>query len=56
MNEYLRPDEIAKIIAVDVSTIRRWLRQGEIPYSKFGRAVRIKRVDFEKYLKDNYVE
>jgi len=55
MNEYLKPEEIAKKIAVDVSTVRRWLREGEIKYTKFGRAVRVKTKDFEDYCKANEV-
>lgn len=54
-NEYMKPDEIAKEIGVDVSTVRRWLREGQIPSVRFGRAVRVKTKDFEKYLKDNHI-
>ena len=49
MNEYLTPDDIASTIHVDVSTVRRWLREGQMKYTKFGRAVRVKTKDFEAY-------
>jgi len=52
-NEYLTPEDIAKKILVDVSTVRRWLRDGEMPYTKFGRAVRVKTRDFEAYCEAN---
>lgn len=56
MNTYLKPEEIANIISVDVSTVRRWLRDGEINYTKFGRAVRVKARDFEEYCRLNEID
>lgn len=53
MNEYLKPEEIAQQIKVDVSTVRRWLRDDVMPYYKFGRSVRVKTKDFEHFCQLN---
>lgn len=54
-NEYITPIEIAQYIHVSPITVRKWLREGEIPYTKFGRVVRVKTRDFEAYCKANEI-
>ena len=55
LNNFLTADYIAKELQVDPSTVRRWLRDGAIPYSKFGRAVRVKAKDFEDFCKQKQI-
>jgi excisionase family DNA binding protein len=55
MNEYLSPNEIAETLKVDPVTVRRWCLQGILPYSKFGRVVRIKSKDFIKFCSDSEI-
>lgn len=52
-NEYLRPIEIAEAIGVSPITVRRWMHEGDLPYTRFGKAMRVKRTDFEAYCKEN---
>ncbi len=42
-DDYLTPEEVAEILKVSVATVRRKLRSGELPATKFGRSWRIRR-------------
>src|SRR5262245_46032195 len=47
----LTPDEVARILGLSPFTVRRLLRQGDLPGRKVGkRQWRIRRVDLEEYL------
>jgi len=50
---YLSPKQIAEQINVSPITVRRWCISGELPSTKFGRSVRVKVKDFEKYCQEN---
>lgn len=54
-NEFLSPEYISKKLSVTPHAVRKWCREGLLPYAKFGRTVRIRAVDFEKFCQDNTV-
>lgn len=48
--EFLTPEQAAAIAQVSVFTIRRWIKEGELPARKVGRLWRIRRSDVERRL------
>jgi excisionase family DNA binding protein len=38
---YLTPEEIASKLRVDISTVRRWIKLGQLPAFQVGRQYRI---------------
>ena len=38
---YLTPQEVADLLKVTEQTVRRWVREGKIPATKFGQTIRI---------------
>lgn len=48
-DRYLTTDEVAKLLKVGVSTIRRWVKENKIPAIKVSRAIRIP-ADFSTYM------
>ena len=55
MDEYLTTKEIASIIKVNVLTVRRWIDSGKLPATFLGKEYRIKKSDFEQFLKKREV-
>ncbi len=53
--EYYTVDEVAAMMKVHPETIARMCRNGEIPYLKFGKFVRISPADFADYIKKNQI-
>jgi putative molybdopterin biosynthesis protein len=49
--EFLTVEEIAKRMKVKEFTIRDWIRKGDLPAYKVGRTLRVKKEDFEEFLK-----
>jgi len=49
--EYYTVDEIAQKLRVKVYTVREWIRKKELPAYKVGRDYRVKREDYEEFLK-----
>jgi len=47
MNELLKAKDLAKILTVNVETVRRWTRGGEIPHVVIGAS---KRYDLKKVM------
>jgi excisionase family DNA binding protein len=56
MSSYYKPEQIAKSISVSVESVRRWCRNGELKYTKFGRAMRISTEDWKRYCRDNTIK
>jgi excisionase family DNA binding protein len=53
MDEQLwTPQEVADKLRVDLETVRRWLRLGELEGIKFGRQWRIENKAFEAFYED----
>jgi excisionase family DNA binding protein len=48
--ELLKSSEVAKLLNVSESTIRKWVHYGFIPHLKLGRCVRFNKEDIEKWL------
>ncbi|MEA3345712.1 MAG: helix-turn-helix domain-containing protein [Chloroflexota bacterium] len=51
--EFLTSRDIAKELSYHIETIRRYLREGEIPAVKLGGQYRVRREDFERFLRDH---
>jgi excisionase family DNA binding protein len=51
---WLRTPEAAKYLGVHEETVRRWVREGEIPAAKLGNrgGFRFKRGDLDRFLED----
>jgi excisionase family DNA binding protein len=49
-DELMTVAEIAAVLKLNQQTIRNWIDQGKLPAVRIGRAVRIKRADFEQLL------
>jgi excisionase family DNA binding protein len=56
MNDYLTTKEIAKNFGVNIITVRRWIDKKMLTAYKFGKDFRIKRSDFELFLKERKVK
>jgi len=52
MQEYLTTEEISTILKVNIVTVRRWIKWGKLPATYLGREYRVKREDYDKFLKD----
>jgi excisionase family DNA binding protein len=49
--DWYSPQEIAEELGLKVETIREYIRKKELPAYKFGRDYRVKREDYEEWLK-----
>jgi len=47
---FLTPQEVSDVLRVSVYTVRRWIKEGELPAYKVGRFWRIKQGDLDKWL------
>jgi len=47
---FLTPQEVSDLLQVSVYTVRRWIKQGELPAYKVGRLWRIKKGDLNQWL------
>lgn len=55
--EYLTPDEIRLELRTTTATVRRWLRDGELPYVELPSGDRIvAREDLDRWLRQRRVE
>jgi putative molybdopterin biosynthesis protein len=50
-DEFLTVEEIAKRMKVKEFTVRAWIQKGELPAYKVGRTLRVKKEDFDEFLK-----
>lgn len=51
-DEWLSVEEVANLLKMDVETIRKWIRRKQLKAYKFGRDYRIRRDDFDKFVKE----
>lgn len=56
MGDFLTPEEFAEAAGVKTSTVRTWLKKGEIEGKKFGRRWRISKEELKKVLPDGKKE
>jgi len=54
--KWLTVADIAKELEFDEGTVRYWIRQGQLPASKFGKEYRIKKEDYEKFVKEHQIK
>lgn len=47
--EFLTPEDIARMLRRNIATIQRWCREGELPAARIGRHYLVRRADFEKW-------
>jgi excisionase family DNA binding protein len=47
---FLTPRDVSDLLQVSVYTVRRWIKQGELPAYKIGRQWRINEVDLSAWL------
>lgn len=55
MEEYLTTKEIASILKVNILTVRRWIIARKLKASFLGKEYRIKKSDFENFMKEKEV-
>ena len=55
LSEYLTAADIAKATKLNRNTIYGWIYSGKLPAYKFGKAVRIRRKDWEEFARKKYV-
>jgi excisionase family DNA binding protein len=51
-DEWLSVEEIAQTLKMDVETVRNWIRRKQLKAYKFGRDYRIRREDFDIFVKN----
>ena len=47
---FLTPQEVSNILRVSVYTVRRWIKEGDLPAYKVGRGWRISESDIDDWL------
>ncbi len=49
--DWYSPQEIAQMLGLKVDTIREYIRKKQLPAYRFGRDYRVKKEDYEEFLK-----
>lgn len=55
-DEWLSVEEIARTLKMDEETIRRWIRARRLKGYKFGRDLRVRREDFDKFVREQALD
>jgi excisionase family DNA binding protein len=55
-DEWLSVEEVAQILKMDEETVRRWIRNRQLKAYRFGRDLRIRRDDFDKFVKERALD
>lgn len=55
-DEWLSVEEIAQILKMDEETVRRWIRNRQLKAYRFGRDLRIRRDDFDTFVKERALD
>jgi excisionase family DNA binding protein len=55
-DEWLSVVEVAKNLKMDEETVRKWIRRRQLKAYKFGRDYRIRREDFEAFIRERVVD
>jgi len=48
---FLTPQEVSDLLRVSVYTVRRWIKEGELPAYKVGRGWRVSESDLDRWLR-----
>jgi excisionase family DNA binding protein len=51
-DEWLSVEEIAQTLKMDVETVRNWIRRKQLKAYKFGRDYRIRREDYDTFVRN----
>ena len=54
--EWLSVEDVARTLRMDEGTVRKWIRRKELRAYKFGRDYRIRRDDFDKFVRDRVTD
>lgn len=54
MAELLTAQEVAAMLKVKVTTVRRWYREGKLRGARVGRALRFRRDEVERWLAEKF--
>lgn len=55
-DEWLSVEEVAQTLKMDEETVRRWIRSRQLKAYRFGRDLRIRREDFDKFVKERALD
>ena len=55
MEDIMTISEVAELLKVSDRTVRNWIEKGAIKAYRFGLVYRIKKVDFEEFVKNSQV-
>ena len=55
MDDYLTTGDIAKVLKVNLMTVRRWINSGKLPAIDLGKGYRVSKANFEKFLDERQV-
>ncbi len=55
-DEFLTVADVARIPKLNQQTVRNWIDQGLLPALQVGRRVRIRRSDFERFLRQGRIQ
>lgn len=55
-DEWLSVEEIAQILKMDEETVRRWIRSKQLKGYRFGRDLRVRREDFDKFVQERAID
>ena len=50
---FLTPQEVSDLLRVSVQSVRRWIKEGDLPAYKVGRGWRIREGDLERWLREH---
>jgi excisionase family DNA binding protein len=50
---FLTPQEVSELLRVSVYTVRRWIKDGDLPAYKVGRGWRISETEIDEWLRDH---
>ena len=56
MDQYYSTKQIAEMLNVNILTVRRWVDKGILPAIKLERVLRVRKVDFEKFIEQRRVK
>lgn len=55
-DKFLTTEEIAAELGVHIETVRRWIRRGDLPVTRLLKFYRIRREDYEDFLKKREIK
>lgn len=56
MEQYYSTKQIAETLNVNIITVRRWINKGVLPAIRLEKVLRIRKVDFEKFIEQRRVK